>query len=392
MHPRGDTTRVNIFNALSYQYQWLDFNQSLQYAEEALKIAELLDFMPGIATACYRQAHCYWALGDSERSIEMALRAVSIAEQEKLTNVLAETFRILAMSYRDQQEIEKAISYIRRAEAIAFEEKNWDLLARVYNLAGVIDYTRRLSDSALVYYNKALEITESHTTTTFHISQVLSNIGEIYLEDNPDKAMSYFTRALASAKETRNKSAEAGIVADIGRAFIRKKNYKDADEYLQQSLKLSRDLGLRRVSRHVYLALVDLKVQEGKATEAFNYMRAYYDVRDSLINGSKTRQIVELETRFEKEKQEQKIRLLEQEQQIQRIWRNVLIVGSVLLLIILVIIYRLQTLRSAKARQLLETQQALNEKLKETDMLKSRFFANISHEFRTPLSLILGPL
>jgi signal transduction histidine kinase/DNA-binding response OmpR family regulator len=391
-HPTEDTLRVNLYNNLSFQYQWINFDVSLKYAEDALKIAESLAFQHGIATASFRQAHCLWALGDSDRAIEKGLRAVSIADESGFVKVKAETYRILAVCYRDQQDVHKAVWYIRQAEALALQERSWDLLARVYNLAGVIESTRQKIDSAFIYYEKALTLTADHPISKFHVSQALSNIGELYLAADPEKAFTYFAQALASAKETHNKSAEAGILTNMGRASLLNKRYRDAELYLKQSLTLARELGLKRVIRHAYMALSELKVQQGNTTEALKYMQAYYDVRDSLLNSSKTRQIVELEKRYESEKQQQKIQLLEQEKEIQSIWTSSLVVGSLLVTIALVIIYRLEKQRSAKARQLLDAQHSLNEKLKETDTMKSRFFANLSHEFRTPLSLILGPV
>src|SRR5688572_5932350 len=94
IHTQADTNRVNMLNELSNQYQWLDFNRSYQYAEEALMLAESLPFPKGIATSSSRQAQSFWSLGDSERAIERALRAVEIAEKDRITNVLAETYRI----------------------------------------------------------------------------------------------------------------------------------------------------------------------------------------------------------------------------------------------------------------------------------------------------------
>jgi signal transduction histidine kinase/DNA-binding response OmpR family regulator len=53
--------------------------------------------------------------------------------------------------------------------------------------------------------------------------------------------------------------------------------------------------------------------------------------------------------------------------------------------------WRLQ-LRRIRLKQQLKMEHFEAEKLREVDQLKSRFFANISHEFRTPLTLIKGPV
>lgn len=71
-------------------------------------------------------------------------------------------------------------------------------------------------------------------------------------------------------------------------------------------------------------------------------------------------------------------------------WWAYFIYGSIFVL--LVLWYRRFLLNRTKLKTELKIERIQKEKVQDLNRMKTRFFTNISHEFRTPLTLLLGPL
>jgi signal transduction histidine kinase/DNA-binding response OmpR family regulator len=134
-------------------------------------------------------------------------------------------------------------------------------------------------------------------------------------------------------------------------------------------------------------------------------MAALY--RDSLYNEKERIQWAALQSQYDTEKAQDQISILESENEVKNLKirqnRIVLITLAVLVAVIIftALFYIRQRRKRADQERLIAEQELLHklelekveaDKLKELDRMKSHFFANISHEFRTPLTLIMRPI
>lgn len=380
-----DTIRVNELLRQSKNYQWTSPGQSLNYADEALLLATKSHYQKGVALAHTLKGFCFWAFGDNELAIASAMEALEISQREKLRSIESESYGVLARGYMDVRETTKAKEAIVKAEMLALGGNNWEQLCSIYNLKGVILFISDKTDSALNLYTQALEIGRTHAVDSIHFPRIISNIGECYAPENPSLALEYYTKALEMARRTGNKITEASIAAIVGEAYLQRSELKKAEHHLQTSLQLARTLGLRRVVRHAYGGLVDLKLQQGNGDEAVVYLRRYYQVRDSLLNSAKVRQIVEMEAKHEIQLKEQHIKILESEKELQTLWKNLLI-GLVLLLILFSIgFYLLQQYRHRKNHEVLNLEiDYLTRQYKETkDKFKATLVQDATEELES---------
>lgn len=338
----------------------------------------------------------YYYQGDLEKTLSYYFQSLAIAEKEGHTMSASTTLGNIGLLYAEQNEFPKALTYLYKSLDAKIGLKDSIGMARNYANIGMVYSHRMLPDSAIHFYEKQVELCDQlHEVYGKGIG--LNNIGQVHMEKGRfAEALDYFQQALAIKASINDKNGMSVTLGNIGETFLKQKRYSEAIAPLKQSLQLAEEAKSLPKMEVPYSLLTQTYAALGQYEQAYLYQSLLLTVRDSLGNKERLDRAEELEAKYQHELQQAE--LVEQELMIVRqrqIKNRILISALALVLLLGGLFYRLRAKQRARQKEielLAQIEHAEAEKLRELDAMKSAFLTNISHEFRTPLTLIISPL
>lgn len=447
-----DTNRVNQYNELAAFFKYSEPDSALYYIEKGIELSENISFREGEAKLNLLAGETYSIKSIFSKSITSYEKALIIYKELKKDNEIAETQNSIGRVYEKKGDYEKAISnYI---ESLKIREKLNDKrgIASSLNSIGVIYLATEDTVNARQSLEKAYKLIVEVNNKN-GIAMVLNNLGMLYdlmsqADTNPsfqmpkiDTALSYYSQSLKILEELGNSSAISRALSNIGNMYYKKKDYNKAIEYYNQSMKISEELGdivgiinvyinigvlyhkqkkynegITEIKKALDLAkeirflegikscydvLRDLYTATRNYKEAYDAILYYSLYRDTLINETNSKVLLQLREEYDADKREKEIALQKAEnEQSQAIIKQqttqiyAFAIGVVLLLVLAVVVlngYR----QKRKANKLLESQniEILKQKQvieeKNTDIMASITYAQrIQHAILPPDKLV----
>lgn len=402
----------------------------LHFSLEGLKLSEKIQYHEGTESTLLKSIICLSNLGKKDSMMLFIDKYFAHIPHISDSHKIANGFGIIGRLLKNVGESDRAFDVLTTSAEIAERNEMTELALIQYNRLSNLVVVSDIPE-ARRYMEKTYELAKQLNDPKY-IGRAALNLA--ILNDSTAQIQGYLDIAKEAGKQANNRPLLAGVFAmqadmtDDVKEAIRLK--EKALEYLDKSI----DQGPSRAARYHSLAglyLKDHRYEDAKAAykeslnyyvkntdawgyadglkgyaqamrhlnnptmafdsldKAYHFLTKYYDNlrEENITEVNKKYQIAKVEKELaEKE-------LIIANEKSKRLWQLLITLGILGLGLIasIVVMSRIRRRRREMAHRL-EIQRLEASTLKELDEMKSRWFENISHDIRTPLTLISAPI
>lgn len=312
---KGKAASTRLLGFLAYQKG--DYKKTLEFYQTSLTFYKELKDPYNIGKLTYLVGVAYTHLGDYKTAQNNFFASLAIFEKNNFKIDAADALIGISNIFGRLNNIDQENEYLLKALKIKEEMKDDYGLAAIYLNFGRVLVKQNKMDEAIEYTKKSLEISERLKNVKSQINAT-GNIGSLYsLKGDYKNGLKYFLKCAGLAEGVNDRGALSNIYGNLGQLYSEVKQIDKAKMYLEKALDMSIESGDVDQVKLNYNALYEHYMSVKDYKSAVMYLKEYVKVKDSLITESTAFQLNELQTKYDTDKKEKEIALLNKDKELQ---------------------------------------------------------------------------
>ncbi|MEM6297243.1 MAG: tetratricopeptide repeat protein [Bacteroidota bacterium] len=361
--------KLGVFNRdeKNYAEALSAFRQALPYHEELGNLEEQADIHNQIGII-------FDSRGAQSKALQSYLTAQRIVEKLENSVVLAHLRDNIGVLYSKLGDEEKALELYRQNLTTYEKLDQQENIASTYVNIGVSEGKMGELEVAQKSFSRALEIFKKENNLK-GLAYAYGNLGDMALKRMKiEEGLNYYQESEKYFKVVQDKKGIALSETQIGIAHYLLGDYKTADEYLSQGIKLARQIEEKEIEKDALKYLSQNYEFQGQYQDALKYFRQYEQLRGELFSAEKSRAVAEVKAQNELKDREEEFERREaaQEERLQR--QNYMLWGAAVVAILVLVFGILQYYNSLGNRRM--NRILLDQKDKIADQNKELYHRN----------------
>ena len=340
MNTLSDHEKVKFIHKNFYQLYSTDFTHASELTQWAVETSVHNKWKEEEAYANQDWGVITYLSGQYENVLPKYFRARDLFDSLNHKGGLAAVNNEMAVFYHKQKDLDKALACLDTSEKLAREINDLTALGTSLGHRGSFLAIRGKFTEAKPFYEEVYRI-RVQTKDSIGLGYALNDLAEIATNENKlEQALKYIDQSTAIRQKLGDAQGIAINYINKGENYFKFGQHEKAALWMQKCLERSLAIGFTDLSRHTYDYLAKTYKAMGNYKKAFEWQERAIVFNDSLFNADRTRVIQEMQTKYETEKKEQQITLLNSENQLKQatIERNYFLIGGLIALMCVTIL------------------------------------------------------